>query len=173
MFEDQFGSKIFLTQFLSDDITHEYIGWLNDPEVVKYSNQRFLEHTFESSEKYLKSFEGTPNLFIAIKELSTKRMIGTMTAYISIHHQTVDIGIMLGNRSYWGQGIGLEAWTILLNWAKVSNYRKATAGAAAVNKSMINIMEKSGMQFEGLKVKQEIIGHSQIDLLFCGKFLNA
>ena len=93
MFEDQYGSKVYLTLFALDDITPEYIGWLNDKEVVKFSNQRFFKHTYKTSVNYLQSFEGTSNLFLAIKDLSSKQTIGTMTAYISEHHQTADIGI--------------------------------------------------------------------------------
>lgn len=172
MFKNQFGSKIYLTLFQSEDISSEYISWLNDPEVTQYSNQRFINHSSESSNIYLKSFAGTPNLFLAIKDLSSKEMIGTMTAYISEHHKTVDIGILLGNKNYWGQGIGFDAWSTLINWTTNQNYRKVTAGAVAVNKTMIALMERSGMQFEGLKVDQEIINGSPSDILFYGKFLN-
>ena len=65
MFKNQYGSKIYLTLFELQDITPEYIGWLNDQEVVKFSNQRFFKHTHKTSVNYLKSFEGTSNLFLA------------------------------------------------------------------------------------------------------------
>ena len=169
MFENQYGSKIYLTLFEHKDITPEYIGWLNDKEVVKFSNQRFLIHTIESSVNYLQSFEGTSNLFLAIKDLSSKQTIGTMTAYISEHHQTVDIGILLGNRDYWGKGIGFDAWATLVKWAS-ANYRKVSAGAVAVNEPMIALMEKSGMEFEGLKKHHEIVNDSPTDVLFYAKF---
>ena len=169
MFENQYGSKIYLTLFEYNDITPEYIGWLNDKEVVKFSNQRFLIHTLESSVNYLQSFEGTSNLSLAIKDLSSKQTIGTMTAYISEQHQTVDIGILLGNRDYWGKGIGFDAWSTLVKWAS-SNYRKVTAGAVAINKPMIALMEKSGMEFEGLKKNHEIVNDCLTDVLFYGKF---
>jgi len=172
MFENQYGSRIYLNLFKLDDITPEYISWLNDREVVQFSNQRFFKHTSNSSVNYFQGFEGTPNLFIAIRDISSKKNIGTMTAYISEHHKTVDMGILLGNREYWGVGIGFDAWTTLIKWARNANYRKVTAGAAAVNKPMIALMEKSGMDFEGLKKDQEIINHSPADILFYGKFLN-
>ena len=172
MFENQYGLKIYLTLFKREDINPEYISWLNDPEVVQFSNQRFVKHTHQSSVNYFQGFEGTPNLFIAIRDISSKKIIGTMTAYISEHHQTVDIGILLGNRDYWGMGIGFDAWSTLIKWTKNANYRKVTAGAAEANKPMIALMEKSGMEFEGSKKDQEIINYSPSNLLFYGKFLN-
>jgi len=169
MFENQYGSKIYLTLFELEDITPEYISWLNDQEVVKFSNQRFLKHTHKTSVNYFQSFERTPNLFLAIKDLSSKKIIGTMTAYISEQHQTADIGILLGNRDYWGKGIGFDAWATLVKWAS-ANYRKVSAGAVAVNKPMIALMEKSGMEFEGLKKHHEIVNDCPTDVLFYGKF---
>ena len=92
-----------------------------------------------------------------------------MTAYISEHHQTADIGILLGNRDYWGKGIGFDAWATLVKWAS-ANFRKVSAGAVAVNKPMIALMEKSGMEFEGLKKHHEIVNDCPTDVLFYGKF---
>ncbi|MCC6247256.1 MAG: hypothetical protein IT499_05810, partial [Rubrivivax sp.] len=34
------GRRVRLRPFTAADITDAYIGWLNDPEVVRYSNQR-------------------------------------------------------------------------------------------------------------------------------------
>ena len=42
------GKQVFLRPFTLADISAEYIAWLNDPRVVRYSNQRFLTHTRES-----------------------------------------------------------------------------------------------------------------------------
>ena len=53
------GSEIYLLPFENSDITSEYISWLNDPEVVRFSNQRFIRHTIKSSQIYLKSFKNT------------------------------------------------------------------------------------------------------------------
>ena len=48
--------------------------------------------------------------------LSDDRQIGTMTAYISVHHGTVDVGIMIGAKSVWGEGYGQDAWNTFVNW---------------------------------------------------------
>lgn len=36
------GDRTMLTRFQPSDITSGYVGWLNDPMVVRFSNQRFL-----------------------------------------------------------------------------------------------------------------------------------
>ena len=60
--------RLHLQTFQNKNISDTYLSWLNDPVVTRYSNQRFCRHTYESSETYLKSFVGTSNSFLLIKE---------------------------------------------------------------------------------------------------------
>jgi hypothetical protein len=59
------GKKVSLQPFTLEDITEEYIGWLNDKIVVQWSNQRFKQHSKKTAQDYLNSFRETENLFLA------------------------------------------------------------------------------------------------------------
>lgn len=165
------GAKTVLSPFSATDITREYIGWLNDPEVVKYSNQRFRTHTAETCANYLASFDETDNLFIKIARKADGIDIGTMTAYYSVPHRTVDVGIMVGRRSVWGDGLGQDAWNTLLAWLLAQDcVRKVTAGTMGCNGAMIKLMERSGMTLEAVRAQQELLDGIPQDLLYFGKF---
>ena len=41
------GDLVKIRSFNKEDITEEYLGWLRDPLVTKFSNQRFLEHNYD------------------------------------------------------------------------------------------------------------------------------
>jgi ribosomal-protein-alanine N-acetyltransferase len=165
------GNKVFLKPFLVDHINDEYIGWLNDKNVMRFSNQRFFVHTFNSCILYKASFEGTNNLFVGIHRLSDDKLIGTLTAYFSIHHGTVDVGIMIGDSSLWGKGFGLDAWVTFTNWLLVlKGIRKLTAGTLACNLGMIKLMERSGMILEATRKSQEIFEGRPEDILYYAKF---
>ncbi len=166
------GKMVRLRPFTREDISTDYIGWLNDPLVVRFSNQRFRQHDFASSEQYLRSFAGTNNLFVAIEGKADGRLLGTMTAYFARHHGTVDIGLMVGERNVWGQGIGQDAWNTLCTWllGREVCVRKLTAGAARTNLAMIRIMERFGMQLEAVRREQEIIEGEPVDLLYYARF---
>jgi ribosomal-protein-alanine N-acetyltransferase len=167
------GNKILLRPFTEFDIDDTYIGWLNDPDVFRFSNQRFIRHDRESSLRYLNSFEGTENLFINISLLSDNRSIGTLTAYVSSHHGTTDVGIMIGDKSTWGLGYGQDAWDTFANWLLVQkNIRKLTAGTLACNHGMIKLMKRSGMVLEAIRKAQEIVEESPVDILYYAKFNN-
>lgn len=166
------GQKVRLRPFSAADIGASYLAWLNDPEVVRYSNQRFRWHDKASSEQYLASFAGSDNLFVAIEDKASSQLLGTMTAYASRHHGTVDVGLMVGERSAWGRGFGQDAWNTLCNWllgAEVG-LRKLTAGAARPNVAMVRIMERSGMQLEAVRHAQEIIAGEPVDLVYYARF---
>jgi ribosomal-protein-alanine N-acetyltransferase len=165
------GNKTLLKPFLAADINNEYIGWLNDQNIMKFSNQRFFVHNLKSCLGYLASFEGTDNLFIAIRRLSDDKLIGTLTAYFAKNHGTVDVGIMIGNSSLWGMGFGLDAWTTMINWLLGrKDIRKLTAGTLASNLAMIKLMEHSGMVLEATRKSQEIFEGRPEDMLHYAKF---
>ena len=108
------GEGIRLRTFTTADVNDDFVAWLNDPQVVQYSNQRFLSHSRESCLDYLQSFAGSDNLYLAIEDVDSDRLHGSITAYRQVHHGTADIGIMVGNRQAWSRGIGYRAWGLLM-----------------------------------------------------------
>lgn len=171
------GPHVVLRPFTATDITDAYIGWLNDPEVVRFSNQRFVRHTRESCERYFASFEGSANLFASLRVAGSgaaaadERSVGTLTAYRSLPHGTADVGILLGERAVWGQGIGLEAWQLLTDWLLTTpGLRKVTAGTLACNRSMLAVAERSGMRREGVRRAQELIEGLPTDIVHFARF---
>lgn len=165
------GERVALDTFGERDITDAYVGWLNDPEVVRFSNQRFRVHTRESCRAYLASFAGTPNLFLSIRRRSDGAAIGTMTVYHSLPHGVADVGVMIGERSVWGDGYGQDAWNTLLDWLLTQHgVRKVTAGALAGNRGMVRLMERSGMSLEGVRRAQEIVDGEPDDIVLYARF---
>lgn len=165
------GSLVELRPFTKADITPAYLGWLRDPEVVRFSNQRFRTHTTESCTAYLASFEGTANQFFSIQRQSDGRAVGTMTAYLSSAHGTADLGILIGDRGCWGQGLGLDAWqTLMAHLFQQAGLRKITAGTLRPNIGMVRIMERAGMHLEGVRARQEIVDGVPVDALLYASF---
>jgi len=163
------GKYIYLQPFCEHHISPEYVSWLNNSQVTQYSNQRFLHHTSETCLKYFRSFENSPNKFWAIHTKEGKH-IGTLTNYISVHHHTADMGIMIGDPESWGKGLGFDAWKTSMNSLFKSGIRKVTAGTLACNMGMLSIMKKAGMIYEGKRIRQEIVNNQEIDILYYAKF---
>ena len=165
------GTLVELSIFTENDITDDYLAWLNDSIVMKFSNQRFLNHDIASSKKYFLSFKNTDNLFILIRTKDEGKSIGTMTAYFNFNHGVVDLGILIGNTSVWGKGYGQDAWNTLTSWAlDLDAIRKITAGTLSCNFGMLKIFERSGMSLEAAKKKQEVIDSVEFDVHYFCKF---
>ncbi|MEG3179103.1 GNAT family N-acetyltransferase [Sphingomonas sp. LT1P40] len=165
------GTKVRIDRFTAVDIGDDYIGWLNDPAVTRFSNQRFRAHDRASCEAYVASFEGSANLFLAVRRLDDSKLIGTMTAYRSVPHGTVDVGIMIGDPETWGGGFGQDAWNLVIDWlASQPDIRKVTAGTLACNRGMVRLMERSGMIFDGARRAQEMVEGEPQDVVYYARF---
>ena len=165
------GQKVTLRRFIEDDITATYIGWLNDRETMRFSNQRFSLHDRQTSQHYLNSFTQSDNSFYTVREKTSGRMIGTMTAYLSRAHGTADMGILIGDRAAWGQGFGHDAWITLMEFLLAqTGIRKVTAGTLACNAPMLRVAAKSGMVPDGQRKLQEVVDGRPSDVLYFAKF---
>ena len=161
--------KIFLRRFTVDDIDDEYLSWLNDKNLMRFSNQRFKTHTISTCRDYINGMEKEGNLFYAINTNENIAKIGTITAYINKHHNTADIGILIGNKEVAGKGYGYRAWRQLIKLLiEIEGIRKVTSGTLSANRKMIRIIEKAGMKEEGRRRKQEIVDGKEEDMILYG-----
>lgn len=172
--EPREGSKVKLRTFQEADITSAYLGWLNDPVVVRFSDQRFRRHTAESSSQYLSTFTGSDNHFLAICDCDSNIMVGTLTVYHNVLYGTADIGIMVGDPGTWGKGVGLDAFqTMVFALERSGAVRKVTAGTLAVNIGMVRIMQKAGFEWEATRKEQVLIEGKPVDVVYYAKFFHA
>ena len=163
------GKNVRLVPFTEAHITGEYLSWLNDKHLMRFSRQRLRTHTKESSLGYLSSFPDTPNFFWAVERLGDDLHIGTMTTYVDTHHQTADLGIMIGHKAAAGQGYGKEAWGLALKHGfETLNLRKITGGTAARNTGMVRIFRHWLMILEGTQRQQELLDDGPVDILLYG-----
>jgi [ribosomal protein S5]-alanine N-acetyltransferase len=147
--------RLRIVPFGERHLTADYVGWLNDRELMRFSEQRLRDHTAESCRTYWQSFEGTPHHFVAIeRKQGDPAYIGTATVYVDSQFDTANIGILIGDRSAQGQGLGSEVWTGLMYFAfERLGVRKVEAGALAVNERMMRVFEKVGMRRDGQRLR--------------------
>jgi [ribosomal protein S5]-alanine N-acetyltransferase len=168
------GDKIILRTFTESDITPSYLSWLNDPDVLRYSNQRFRNHSYESCLNYLRTFTDSADKFLLIQDHFSRIPLGTLTIYMNLHHRTADIGLMVGDKESWGRGIGFDAFYTAVNLLTNSGeVRKITAGALAINKGMVRVLEKAGLIMEATRRGQELVDGKPVDIVYYAKFCYA
>jgi [ribosomal protein S5]-alanine N-acetyltransferase len=153
-----------LVQFPKKYLTQEYINWLNDPVLMRYSEQRHLTHDIASCSQYADSFNGKDNLLYAVVDNHSQKHVGNINAYVDRFNQTADVGILI---SEGGHGYGLCAWKQMFDllFSAPISVRRITAATMSVNLGMIRIFEQSGMSFEYTRLRHFHFEEEFVDLV--------
>jgi RimJ/RimL family protein N-acetyltransferase len=166
--------RLRIEPFAAAHVTTRYVGWLNDPQVVQFSEQRHRRHTPESAAAYLSSFAGTPHYFWAIISLDPALgHVGNMTAHVDTPNSVADVGILIGERTTWGRGYGFEAWNAVCRFLlDEAGIRKVTGGAMSNNTRMLSIMRRAGMREDGRRYRHMVVDGAEVDLIHMAVFRN-
>jgi RimJ/RimL family protein N-acetyltransferase len=164
--------RLILEPFSEKHLSQRYVGWLNDAEVVRFSEQRLKKHTLESCRDYMTSFNGSPNYFWAIVSRNAEEgHIGNITAHVDSPNEVADIGILIGEKTLWGKGYGLEAFEAVVEFLfHQQGLRKVTAGALSINIGMTRIMQRTGMKEDGRRVRHFLCDRQEVDLIHAALF---
>jgi len=164
--------RLLITPFREKHLTQRYVGWLNDPDLMRYSENRHKDHTLASCHAYWKSFDGTPNIFWAIEEVETGNShIGTINAYIDKNNLLADIGILIGEKKAQNKRYGVEVWSGVCEYLfRETGIRKLSAGTMSVNVPMVKLMHSVGMVNDGVRKKHYLFNGKQVDILYLAFF---
>lgn len=166
------GNLVYLRVLEESDITEEYLGWLNDPEVNLFLvTVGHLPATFDSMRKWLEKYrDSTTDLALAIVEKSTDSHIGNITLNnINPVHRTASTGIMIGRKDLQGRGYGKEAKALLIEHAfSRMQLHKIMGGAAVDNVRSVKQNQSLGFKIEGTLRQQFYTGGKYRDAVIMG-----
>ena len=148
------GKHIYLREVRLSDVNENYYCWMNDPEVTNYTESRFYPVSKEALEEYVKEKQkGNDNIFLAIIYKENQKHIGNIKlGPINWIHRLADIGIIIGEKDYWGKGCATEAIRLISNYAfNTLNLHKLTAGCYKGNAASGKAFEKAGFIEEGMR----------------------
>jgi len=165
------GQLLFLRDFRSSDLTDEYQRWLSDAEVIRYIDSRFRPPSRESLEGYLRKVQSDERtLFFAMVAKDAGRLIGTVKLG-PIHpvHRYADLGILIGDKSYWRRGFATEAIALTTRFAfDRLNLHKVTANCYAPNLGSLAAFQKVGFVLEGRRLSHCFLDGEYVDFLHFG-----
>ncbi len=146
------GEKIYLSPITKEDISDEYIGWLNDKEVCRDNSHATFPNNRTRAMEYVENAQQSKtDLVFTIRWKENDRHIGN-AALIRIDpvYRCADIVILIGNKDFWGRGVGTECYRLLIDHGfRQLNLNRMASGLTSRNKAMIKICEKVGMRKEG------------------------
>ncbi len=150
------GNTIYLKLMTVEDVTDDYVSWMNDEEVVQYTESRWNSYTMDDLREFVKKTNnGISNFMFAIHSNENDLHIGNIKiGNINPVHRYADLGIVIGNKDYWGKGIATESIMIATKYAfEELNLNKLFAGMYAKNLGSFKAFIKAGYREIGVMRK--------------------
>lgn len=129
--------------------------WKNDAEIVQMSSDEPHSETIEQTCASLKrwmSSEAMEVVHLAIHQKPHDAFIGfAHLAHIDRHNERCKLGIVIGEKTLWGNGYGTEAVRILIHFAfGTLSLRRISCETYEFNGRSIRMLERVGFSREGI-----------------------
>jgi len=168
------GKSIYLRTLNIHDVSNTYLAWMVDPDVNRFLEIRFNKpKNLEELSDFVVRCKQDPNIFLAGIFLATdSRHIGNIKlGPINRHHDSADLGFLIGDKTQWGKGYASEAIALMANFAlEEFGLSKITAGAYEANIGSQRALLKAGFVQEGRQRSQWAINNLRQDNILFGKY---
>lgn len=164
-----YGKRIRLRAPERDDVPR-FVAWLNDPE-VRQGLSMYLPLSISEEEKWFEQMLERPAnehpLTIDVRNTEDWIPIGNCGFFsIDWRNRVSEVGIFIGDKSYWNQGYGSEAMGMLLRHGFLTlNLNRIFLRVFESNPRAIRAYEKSGFIHEGRQRQAEYQNGKYIDVL--------
>jgi RimJ/RimL family protein N-acetyltransferase len=165
------GKKVYLRPLTLNDVNQNYFSWLNDVDVM--NGIATSGYTMDILKKYVEDRINNKNVaFAAIIFKETNEHIGNIKFdYHDEKANLSELGLLIGNKNYWGKGIGYEACKLMLEFGfDVLNLRKIYLAVYENNLTAKKLYEKLGFILEGTLRKHVMVDGKLYDKYLMGIF---
>ncbi len=170
------GVKIRLEEF-TDKHLHDpkYYEWLQNKDITEMigRSEYLTSFPFCLLEDYvIKVKSSDKDYFFALSLKKNNTFIGTVKlGSIDWLSKTVDVGILIGDKKYWGKGIAKDAVFTTSTYAfKKLGMRKVTGGCLSTNIAMYRCFERLGFTREAVLRKKVPFRDTYVDHYLYGVF---
>lgn len=146
------GEYFRLEPLQEQHVSDRYVSWLNDTEINRYLEVRFVRQTLETVTKYVQSFyQETEKYMWAVYPRDSLDFVGTATlSSINRIHGSGGIGFMIGEKAYWGSGASQESLGLIADFAfNHLGLRRLFAETCGPNHGMNFTFKRMGFTMEG------------------------
>lgn len=141
------GERIFLKPLTAKFATSTYASWLNDSQVNKFLETRSA--SIPDLVRYIKEKNDAENCFLfGIFWKITHEHIGNIKLEpVDWEKKKATIGIIIGNKDFWGLGVAPEAIKLVTNYAfETLGLISLELGVISAHLSAIRAYQKCGFK---------------------------
>ncbi len=167
--------KILIRQLLPGDVSDNYLAWMNDPEVTQFLESRWKPYQREDLESFVSSIRASGDDFLFGIFLSeTGGHIGNIKiGSINRFHRYADLGLVIGAKKFWGQGIATEAIRLATEYAfQELDLNKLVAQIYAPNIGSRKAFENAGYRIVGQYTKHRFYKGRFVDAVLVERCRN-
>jgi ribosomal-protein-alanine N-acetyltransferase len=147
------GERVHLRALTEQDLTDEYMQWLNDDEVSRNNSHAIFPNTEQKMKDYFIRLNNQKEVVLAIIHIETGQHIGNVSLQnINWISRNAEFAILIGNKKFWGGGYGEEAAKLIVDYGfKRLNLHRIYCGTLEKNEGMKKLAKKLAMREEGLR----------------------
>ncbi len=145
--------------------------WDTDPEVQAHMPEPQNTHQDISEQlEYIKECESDEEGYYWSVETDRGETIGTVSLFqIHPYHKTAEIGVVIGNKNYWGKGVATETIRAVTDYAfSKLGIERISAEVEESNLAMKKVFEKIGFKEDGHFKAARIKAGKRIDVFHFG-----
>ena len=161
------GRSIHCRPLTPGDVNERYIGWLNDPEVNRYSRRRLFTSGADDVRAFIEGIVHDEHV-LAILTIDDGAHIGNIQfGPIDRIARCAEIRILIGDRSVWGRGFATEAIYLVTRHLFLDEHLHRVE-ANSCNPAFVRAVQKIGWREEGRLRERFAIDGGFIDYLWLG-----
>ncbi len=145
--------------------------WDTDPEIQAHMPElRNEAQDISTQYEYIEECENDEDGYYWSIETRDRTTIGIVSLFeIDPHHKTVDLGIVIGDKEYWGKGVATEVVNTIKEYAfNTLGIARISAEVEEDNLPMKKVFEKTGFEQDGVFRNARAKNGKRINVLHFG-----
>jgi RimJ/RimL family protein N-acetyltransferase len=162
------GDKCYLSPLAPEDAERS-AGWDNDLEVaLPLGDEAWTPTTAEETREGLEEAGRHHSHLFGIVDKASDELIGRCVLFqIDPVNRSAMMGIVIGEKGYWGRGYGREATGLLLDYAfNLLNLNNVMLGTFSFNERALRCYRAVGFREIGRRRQARIVGDRRYDVVF-------
>lgn len=147
------GKQIHLRALHENDLKTGWGDWFNDPEITRFMGRGAFPNTSAAQRKFFEQISNSSSdAVFAIEPKKTRKFIGVAgVRNINWQYRTAELSVVIGERAWWGKGLGSEAFALLVDHAFESlNLNRLLVLVDPENTACLRSVQKAGFKKFGV-----------------------
>lgn len=154
-----------------EDATDRYVGWLNDPDVTRFTEIRPGDATRNSVRAYIDANLADNAAALWRIDFEGAHVGNIRLSGITRHHGRATVALIIGERAARGRGLGADAIESLsLHAFATMGVRKLSAGILAGNAASAKAFRKAGYHHEATLTRHANFEGCETDVELFARF---